>query len=462
MERVFYVETNGVFSPPPKPMVNVFAERLLIVSRFLDRHLPSTARVSYDQFINYYTGRKRTVYAGAVQDLECCRINKSDAEITAFEKAEKTNQTLKPLSAPRLISPRGPRYCVELGRYIKPIEGKVYRTIARLFNEKTVMKGMNAKQVGSCFAKKWGRYRKPVAVGLDARRFDQHVSKDALIWEHARYLSMFTGVDKIVLSILLSWQLTNTCVGYTNDGKIKYTVDGCRMSGDMNTGLGNCLLMCAMVYAYCYSCGITKFSLANNGDDCVVIMEAAQLDQFIQGLDQWFLDMGFSMKVEDPVYELEQVEFCQAHPVFDGTQWVMVRTVPVSLAKDCISIKPLDSKGAYTKWVAAIGQGGLSLTGGIPVCQNFYLGLIRASEGATAMVNDPTQDTGFYILARGMERHYSTPTPEARVSFYIAFGILPDEQEAIEHYYDTHTPFWSDSNDYGTLPYIELPTLQLL
>jgi len=34
--------------------------------------------------------------------------------------------------------------------------------------------------------------------------------------------------------------------------------------------------------------------------------------------------MGFNMVVEEPVYELEKVVFCQSQPVFDGVSWTMV------------------------------------------------------------------------------------------------------------------------------------------
>jgi hypothetical protein len=50
------------------------------------------------------------------------------------------------------------------------------------------------------------------------------------------------------LAELLKWQLQNKGFARTIDGLIKYSVEGCRMSGDMNTALGNCTIMCALVY----------------------------------------------------------------------------------------------------------------------------------------------------------------------------------------------------------------------
>jgi hypothetical protein len=50
--------------------------------------------------------------------------------------------------------------------------------------------------------------------------------------------------------------------------------------------------------------------LANNGDDCVIIIEKRHLKK-LDDLPSWFLTMGFRMEVEKPVYEFEQIEFCQ-------------------------------------------------------------------------------------------------------------------------------------------------------
>jgi hypothetical protein len=36
----------------------------------------------------------------------------------------------------------------------------------------------------------------------------------------------------------------------TNTHFLKYQVEGCRMSGDMNTSSGNCMIMVALVYSY--------------------------------------------------------------------------------------------------------------------------------------------------------------------------------------------------------------------
>jgi hypothetical protein len=361
-------------------------------------------------------------------------VHRGDSNSKAFLKCEKLALYLKGDPAARLIHPRDPRYNVEVGRFVKRIEHDVYHAVDQLWGERTILKGYNAAEVASILSKKWNSTDKPVAIGLDASRFDQHVSTEALKWEHARYLEYFNGHDREILAELLSWQLETSCFAKCDDGRIKYKVKGMRFSGDMNTGLGNCLLMSVMVWVWCHKRGINA-KLGNNGDDCVLIVSSRQVGQLdLPAMCRWFRELGFTMKVEEPVNVLERVTFCQAHPVWAGNAWVMCREHGHAMAKDCISLKPLDTPGVYNQWRRAVGLCGSSLTGGIPVQQNFYRALAKGA-GTKSLV-DPTLETGMAMLARGMQREWMEPTPEARYSYWLAFGVTPDEQEALEGFMD--------------------------
>lgn len=437
-ERVFYVKNGTEFVRPPLP-TQKYESVLGDFSRALRAALPSTTPITRHEFADMYRGRRQQLYRNAADSLMTLGIRLKDSYICAFVKAEKG----KPDSAPRVIQPRHPRYNVEVGRYLKPIEGLVYAAIAKVWGEKTVSKGMNGKQVGALIAKKWGSFLDPVALGLDASRFDQHVSMPALQWEHAQYLSCFPNPEcQAELARLLRMQLRNKGFGYCSDGKLKYTTQGCRMSGDMNTALGNCLLMCAMVWTYARKRGV-HCKLINNGDDCVVFMERRDLTRFTDNLDTWFTSMGFTMVAEPPVYNLEQVEFCQSHPVFDGDHYTMVRNLN-AFGKDVISLLPLTSPGPVKKWLQAVGDGGMSLTGGIPIWQEFYQAYLRSAghiesskrrRGAKrkfGIMDTAAMETGMMMLANGMTRTYCEITPQARFSFWIAYGVSPDQQVAIE------------------------------
>lgn len=303
------------------------------------------------------------------------------------------------------------------------------------------MKGMNPDQVASEIVSAWGQFNKPVGVPMDASRFDQHVSRDALTWEHAIYSGMFK--DNTELKWLLKQQLVNRGYGDYPGGQIRYETDGCRMSGDMNTGLGNCLLMCGMMKAYVDEIGVHS-RLINNGDDCVLIMERCDLNKVLDSYVDWFLDMGFKMTLEgDKVAErIEEIVFCQLQPVNTGVfGWTMVRQLK-AVVKDAACLTP-DIKGIST-WMGAVGACGLALAGDIPVYGAMYQAYANVGSneklcGRRSKVRDghaAFRNTGMALASRGMNRSANgSVSDDARASFYFAFGIEPTLQRLIEARY---------------------------
>lgn len=291
-----------------------------------------------------------------------------------------------------------------------------------------MLKGLNAAEQGEALRGMWDTFHDPVAVGLDASRFDQHVSEAALRWEHSVYLDCFRGEHAGKLRRLLEWQIRNVGRAYTGEAKIKYTVNGCRMSGDINTSLGNCLIMCALVWEWCRQRGINA-RLANNGDDCVVVMDRAQLTAFQDGLEAWFLGMGFEMEVEAPVTTFEEIVFCQTQPVWTPSGWLMVRQVDVAISKDLVTL--LSMPQSYNAYVGAIGECGLAAYGGVPIFQEFYRSLLAAGK-PSKLLGETSMAMGLRHLSEGMTRSYQAIHPQTRASFALAFGVLPDEQTQLE------------------------------
>ena len=438
-ERVFNVKTQQGFAPPLRPKPGVISRRLSHEKELLMRHLPDAAPVSGAEFVSMYKGRLRTRYAKALESLLKKPLCRRDAYVSAFGKCEKTNFTLKPDAPMRIVSPRNPRYNVELGRFIKQLEKTYCKAIEKMYGDVTVFKGMNANEAGEAMKNKWDLFKNPVAIGLDASRFDQHVSVDMLKWEHDILAHPFSGSAKKQLKKILKMQLKTKCFGRCMDGWLRYTMIGGRCSGDMNTGIGNCIIMSAMVHSYARSVGV-KILLANNGDDCVVIMEKKDEERFSTNLSKWFEDMGFSMKIEKPVYVLEEIEFCQAHPVATPTGYRMVRTPSVALEKDAFAIQSFQSRSHYDKYWNVVGQGGLALCSGVPVMQDFYQYLRRGRENCKSRMNNALCfETGMMMLARGMEVKVDKISDSTRYSFYLAFGITPDMQVAMEDVLSQHS-----------------------
>lgn len=442
-ERVFFHIVQGVVSAPHVPQGDVVRNTLLGFYNRLHRAAFVSIPVPVREFPACYSGSRRALYERAAEKVEERGWSKGWSVLKTFIKHEKIEAVPGKRLVPRVIQPRAPEFNVVVGRYLRHLEHPIYRIIDGICGGPTVMKGYNAFEVGSHAAAAWGEFVRPVAIGLDASRFDQHVSRPILEWEHSVYSMFYRGEDRSELARALRCQLVNTGFAATPDGTYKYRREGCRASGDMNTALGNCLVMCAMVYAYMQFIHVRKWRLLNNGDDCVVIVEAGNLPKFAS-LPTFFGRLGFVMTIEEPVYELEQVEFCQTHPVWDGTAWRMVRNVRTAISKDSTMLQGFRDETEYARYRYVVAQGGLSLCCGIPMMQQYYTTFGRGGE-VGRLRDQRILDSGFLRLAHGLEAKQLPITDEARVSFWRAFGFTPSEQIAWEETFEGALPMATTS-----------------
>lgn len=436
------------------PMRNIATERLANIQRRILAITPYLRRLDHGEFSRQYIGRKKVFYENCERKLENGALSRKDAFTRNFTKTEATKHKYKWVNGeliddtdPRNISPREGTFNVAVGRYIKPAEPLLLGALNKVLGHKIVMKGMNAAQIGEEIYRKWlraGGNENAVAIGIDASRFDRSVSKIFLEFEHKFYTSLVAGgKERKALAELLSWQIDNRGRARCADGTLKYKVQGTRCSGDMNTGLGNCLIASCMIIAYCEERKV-PFELVNNGDDCVVIINKKYLKRFQFEFQEYFTDMGFVMVTEKPVYELEQISFCQSQPVFDGQSWVMVRDPRNCTSKDCFSLKPWNNAKEYESWISAVGNSGVALAGGIPVLHAFYNSFLRAGRNAKPLsLKDPSLIGGLYWCSKGMNRKGLAVSDDARYSFWRAFGITPDAQVILEKQYNETTPFFS-------------------
>lgn len=373
-------------------------------------------------------GSRRTIAERAAITLMERALVDKDANLSSFVKKEKS----KPGALPRLIQPRGARFNVSLGSWLRPVEHKLYRAFEKTCGYAVIHKHLNPEQRAHQFYENFAAFNRTVMVGLDAHRFDKHVSPAALEFEASFYLGHY-GWDP-ELARLLKMQSKNKGYINTEDGDtILYSVDGSRMSGDVNTSLGNVIIMCTLVLAYAREIGV-KIRLANDGDDCVVFLEECDLITFQSGLEAWFLAKGFPMTVEQPVRSLEEVEFCQCKPMYISGRWIMVRNVLKCLQHDTLYVG--DARD-YESVMAATGLCGLSLYGDIPVLGVFYRALARTSPcGHRALARGLVKGgLAWNYALGGMDGRVFAPTPEDRLSFYAATGIQPLEQIELEAFY---------------------------
>lgn len=457
--RVLFREVDGQLVPAPQPAAGAWDRDMASFKAMLGgiEAVPCSA----GDFVGMYAGdRRHATYKAAMESLEAVPLSTWDAVIKAFVKAEKVRVTsAKPDPCPRLIQPRSARYNLEVGRYLKALEHVIYHRIEAQTRSTPVRvhvaKGRNAGQTGALFAEIWGRYACPVALSADATRFDQHVSQAALRWEHQVYLACFRGHHRSHLRWLLGMQLANAGRVYCPDGKLRYKTKGSRMSGDMNTALGNVLLMCAMCWTWARGCGV-PCDIVDNGDDVVFICDRDHVERLRNGLCEQFRRWGFTMELEDVVGDLEKVSFCQTQPVLLSQGYVMVRDPRICMAKDLVSVQPLNQ--GFRGYLTAVGTCGHAMYADCPVLGPFYRRCVEEGKGQVWRAG-PLSETGFARLARGMVAREVMPSIDTRVSFWKAFGVLPSDQEEVEREIerlswvdgvaqmrDSSTPSYSDVN----------------
>jgi len=393
------------------------------------------------------------MYRRAYADLKLLRPSLGAlSKLKFFTKFESTLWA-KP-QVPRIISPRSPGFNILLGKYIRPLEEKIYHALQAWFKSSSpvVAKGLTQQAKAEAIVDKlkpgWS------CVGLDASRFDQCIQKELLQAEHGLYKCCYPN-DRL-LSELLKCQLNNRGVGLCPDGIVIADIGAMRCSGDQNTSLGNVIIMCLLIHKYCEEIGLVDYDVFDDGDDLLLFLPTACLP-LLDGLNEWYLRWGLRMKIEQPVAIPEQVEFCQAHPVRLDSGWNLIRNPTKALNTDYACGGCVPDFDAYLYHIRAIGVCGLSMAAGCPIFDAFYSWGVR--NGKTGKSRD--------AVSRGIRRqaviqqragHLAASKPvslEARVSFSLAFGISPHLQTLVEdhlsslvlsrHDTSTHKPFILDS-----------------
>jgi len=185
--------------------------------------------------------------------------------------------------------------------------------------------------------------------------------------------------------------------------------------------------MASIVLGYFEQKGL-KARLHNNGDDCMVILDAKDL-RAMDDIDEWFREFGFKLTQERPVYCFEEIQFCQTQPVLLSTGWRMIRDPRVSMSKDRISIHKWDDENNFNEWRNAIATCGLHLCTGVPMLEAWYRKLWVPHQGTR--YKDIVRREGLGRLSLNISSE-AVITETTRYSFYLAFGILPDQQRAFE------------------------------
>jgi len=411
------------------------------VGKALSRSLGQREAVSFDEWGKHYSGRKKMRYLRAVQSLETRPIQRTDGYISAFVKLEKVED---PYKDPRMIQARGARYNVELGNYLKAFEHDFYHLrgedVRTPFGQqcfpsgRLMVKGMDQVGRAALLTNKWNQFKEPVQLALDCSRFDGHCSVALLEQEHAMYLRLFNN-DPYLMK-LLSMQLKNVC--YTQGG-VKYSALGRRMSGDMNTAMGNCVIMLIMLATAMNELGVDldQWTIADDGDDCCIIVEKRISDLVRKNLPEKFKMYGHELKIESEATILEHVTLCGCRPIRVGGRRVMIlnprRTVGKSRVHTRVYKTPF-----LEKYVSTTGQCLLALHAGVPVLQAHAMAFRRAHRET---LKEIPGSYAYKFEHKMDEKDIFNVRPEpitdaAREDFAVAFGLPIEDQKQIELWYD--------------------------
>lgn len=449
--------SNRVCGVVPQPRPDAI-RRLMTYARLLGKSLGFYGESTTEEFLSHYSGPKYRRYQEAAEDVAFLGLSRKDAQVKMFIKCEKIYYTSdKPNPDPRAIQFRDPKYAVAFGKYLKPLERRIYALRGNRLNKlpptRIIGKGLNQRDRALLLVEKMDRFRNPLVLSLDMSRFDQHVSHELLQCEHAVYRAMNSDPE---FSRLLDWQLRNTVV--TTKG-IKYVTRGKRMSGDMNTAVGNCLISVMMIAELMGRLGCPWDAL-DDGDDLLLIIEQDMRETVYPLLEPHFLDLGMELKVEGEATCVEQVEWCQGHPVNVDGRWVFIRNPKKVLSGALVSNKWIQMKSESSKRALAntIGLCELILNHGVPVLQAFALAIMRNANTDKQILLLKSEQLGYRVYkeigksrAGKIPKYQPLPIADStRLSFAKAFGISIDQQMWYENYLDQ----WS----FGFDDLLELPT----
>jgi hypothetical protein len=379
-----------------------------------------------------YKGAMRRRYLEAHRSLMLDGpLSSSDYKLRAFVKAEKlrAGAYLKP----RMIFPRSPRYNLHLASWLKPFEHWLWGNLKSgalrgVGNSRVVAKGLNPTQRANLIRRKMRSMPDCVVFEVDGKAFEAHVDVWQLLQEHSVYESAYPGDGD--LKKALNKQLHN--FGRTSAG-VKFSRPGGRASGDVNTGMGNSLVMLAVVTGTMRTMGVPWDTLVD-GDNALLFVRAHDLPAVLAGFASVALRIsGHEMVLERPTSVVEEVVFGQSSPVEGEGGWRMVRDWKKVLSHMTSSHDHLREPRFAREFLFGVALCESVLADRVPI---LWAACNHLRACADSGAKPRLQALRYYeMLGVDLERVGSwarEPDELSRQSFYRAFGVTPCDQRIIE------------------------------
>ncbi|APG76633.1 hypothetical protein 2 [Wenzhou tombus-like virus 10] len=384
-----------------------------------------------EEFLSAYSGSKRLRYAMAadrVYDVDDGSIKHA----SSFVKLQRFDPTSKEHQVPRVVSFRQYTNAFSLGRYIRPLEHQFVNapSFGRFKGYRWLAKTRNLTQRATDISLIWDMIPNVCCVSIDASRFEAHVSKDMLSLEFETYSDAYRGDARLVkmLKAMLATKM------HTKYG-LKCSILGRRLSGDMCTSLGNALLMCGMLNFISEDLNI-DFKIYDDGDDCLLFMNKNLLPR-LEEMRNCFKRLGFDVRVDKIAYCLEEIVFCQSHPIYWAPGQGVLCPDPDKHMSALYTGTSYGRSARRDRLIAfSTAMCCLSFLTNIPILGAFHSMVHRATATKRKMI---FPDRTLEYLYKNNSSCSKCPglNDALRVSFYLAFGYTPSQQEQLEEHFDT-------------------------
>lgn len=391
--------------------------------------------ISRDNVIALYGGFRRRRYQAAKDRLEICG-EYLDPRLKMFVKQEGTSFDAKVNPACRAIQYREATFSLQYAQFIKPIEHRVLNATGGVFPKtRFITKGLSPQERAKLLVDKFESLPGCWIMELDASRFDAHVTPDLLRSVHKCYFAM-NGDPK--LKQMCAAQLKNRGRVSGKDFKITYSLNGGRMSGDMDTALGNCIIMCCLYVLYMQHFNF-RGDFVDDGDDGLLFGRGPM--PRLEETEKFFQECGFKIKIANVVTDVYKAEFCQSKVVSIAGVPTMVRNPWKILCKTTVNMKFSES----FRWVIlkTVAMGELSLNRGVPILEPYFQKLIdlalhnmsdkdrKTDRFANADVFTYRQQND--ISGNWKKRVYTPVRYSSRLSLAYSWDIGIQEQYSIEN-----------------------------
>jgi hypothetical protein len=347
-------------------------------------------------------------------------LRRTDSFVTLFCKDDL--EMGEPSKAPRAIQFRNPVFALEQARFTKPIEEWFYKL--RDEYDTLIVGKSDPFTIANTIIDKSKNFEDPVFLLLDASKFDTCVSRPWLEYCRDFYLTLFS--KKYHRKIKHLWNQTLINRGFTGKG-VQFKTTATRMSGDMDTGLGNSIIMWTMLTQFLRVCKV-KGSILVNGDDSVVVISRKDLHK-VRDMS-FFKSLGFNMKFEVAM-TINEVEFCQSRPLETDYGMTMARNPIRVMGRTSYRTKRV-GKQLHRAFINTLGLCERAASWGVPIASQMATAMIETAKTEKRIFLNPWLESHYAAMNKWWKVGPPTISLSTRINFEIVWGISVPEQLRIE------------------------------